>query len=102
VPVQVSLLDYAGFKLKVLLHAKSPDWAVLRKTTEEASRHWTALESRVPDKGLRDAVNTMITGMNKAITAKNAEMAVFAAQIDLALVDLLEGYFEHVQDKSFR
>jgi hypothetical protein len=25
VPVQISLLDYAGFKLKVFLHAKSPD-----------------------------------------------------------------------------
>lgn len=97
VPVQVSLLDYAGFKLKVLLHAKSPDWSVLRKTAEEARQHWTAIEPRVSDKGLRDAVNTMITGMDKATTAKNVEMAVFAAQVDLAMVDLLEGYFQHIQ-----
>jgi len=101
VPVQVSLLDYAGFKLKVLLHAKSPDWSVLLKVAEEARRHWTAIESRVYDKGLRDAVNTMITGMNKATAAKNYEMAVFAAEVDLALVDLLEGYFEHIQNKSY-
>jgi hypothetical protein len=102
VPVQVSLLDYTGFKLEVLLHAKSPDWSVIRKTAVEARQHWTAIESRVSDNGLRDAVNTMITGMNKATTAENADMAVFAAQIDLALVDLLEGYFEHIQNKSFR
>lgn len=102
VPVEVSLLDYAGFKLKVLLQAKLPNWSHLRKTAEEALRHWTAIESRVSDKGLRDAVNTMITGLNKAITTKNADMAVFAAQMDLSLVDLLEGYFEHNQNKSFR
>jgi len=102
VPVEVSLLDYAGFKLKVFLHAKSPDWSVLRKTAEEARQHWTAIESRVSDKGLLDAVNTMITGMNKATTAENADMAVFAAQVDLALVDLLEGYFENIQNQSVR
>ena len=102
VPVEVSLLDYAGFKLKVLLQAKLPNWSHLRKTAEEAHRHWTDIESRVSDKGLRDAVNTMITGLNKAITTKNAEMAVFAAQMDLSLVDLLEGYFEKNQNKSFR
>ena len=31
---------------------------------------------------------------SQATRAENAEMAVFAAQMDLALVDLLEGYFE--------
>ena len=97
VPLQVSLLDYAGFKLKVLLHAKSPDWPALRKTAKEAQQYWTAIKSRVTDKGLQDAVDTAIMGMNKAATVKNAEMAVFAAQVDLALVDLLEGYFEHLQ-----
>ena len=102
VPVQVSLLDYAGFMLKVFLHAKSPDWSVLRRTAEEARRHWTAIESRVSDKGLCDAVNTTIAGMNKATTSKNTEMAFFAAQVGLALVDLLEGFFEHIQNKSSR
>jgi len=102
VPVQVSLLDYAGFRLKVLLHGKSPDWSILRKTAEEAHRHWTAIEYRVSDQGIRDAVNTMITGLKQATTSRNAEMALFAAQVDLALVDLLEKYFEQLQNKSIR
>jgi hypothetical protein len=102
VPVQVSLLDYAGFKMKVLLHGKSPDWSVLRKTAEEARRHWTAMEYRVSDQGIRDAVNVMISGLNKATTSRNGEMALFAAQVDLALVDLLERYFEQLQNKSIR
>ena len=46
------------------------------------------------DKGLRDAVKAMLAGLHQATSAKNSEMAVFAAQMDLALVDLLEGYFE--------
>lgn len=102
VPVQVSFLDYAGFKMKVFLHVKSPDWSALRKTAEEALQHWTAIESCVSDKGLHDAVNTMITGMIKATAVKNADMAFFAAQVDLVLVDLLEGYFERINHKSFR
>jgi Flp pilus assembly pilin Flp len=31
-----------------------------------------------------------------------AMVIVAAAQVDLALVDLLEGYFEDIQNKSFR
>lgn len=94
VPIQVSLLDYAGFKFKALLHAKSIDWLALKKVAEEAQQNWAAIQSRVADKGLHDAVDTTIAGIYKACTEKNAEMAAFAAQIDLALVDLLEGYFE--------
>ena len=94
VPIQVAQLDYVGFKLKVLLAASPPDWAAIKKTGEAAEGHWHALEPRVGDQGLRDAVKTVIGGLNQAIRANNAEMAVFAAQMDLALVDLLEGYFE--------
>jgi hypothetical protein len=94
VPIQVAKLDYIGFKLKVLLAASPPDWPAIQKTGEEAAGLWHALEPRVGDKGLRDAVKTVIAGLNQATGAHNAEMAVFAAQMDLALVDLLEGYFE--------
>lgn len=94
VPIQISLLDYAGFKFEAHLHAKSINWPELKKVAEKARRNWDAIQPRVADKALRDTVETAIRGMYKACTEKNAEMAVFAAQIDLALVDLLEGYFE--------
>jgi hypothetical protein len=94
VPTQVSKLDYVGFKLKVLLAASPPDWPAIQTTIDAAGRHWHELEPRVGDKGLRDAVKTMLTGLRQATVTNNAEMAVFAAQMDLALVDLLEGYFE--------
>jgi hypothetical protein len=94
VPVQVAWLDYVGFKLKVLLQATPPDWPAIQQTVESGSRHWFALEGQVGDKGLRDAVKLVIAGLNQATLTKNPEMAVFAAQMDLALVDLLEAYFE--------
>jgi hypothetical protein len=94
VPIQVSELDYVGFKLKVLLAASPPDWPVIQTTLEAAGRHWHELEPRVSDKGLRDAVKTVLAGLHQATSTKNAEMAVFAAQMDLVLVDLIEGYFE--------
>jgi hypothetical protein len=97
VPIQVAKLDYAGFKLKVLLAASPPDWPAIQKTGEEAAGLWHVLEPQIGDKGLRDAVNTVITGLNRAAGANNAEMTVFAAQMDLALVDLLEGYFERAR-----
>jgi hypothetical protein len=94
VPAQVSKLDYVGFKLKVLLAASPPDWPAIQTTIDAAGRHWHELELRVGDKGLRDAVKAVIVGLRQATSAKNTEMAVFAAQMDLALVDLLEEYFE--------
>ncbi|TAK07906.1 MAG: hypothetical protein EPO39_05605 [Candidatus Manganitrophaceae bacterium] len=92
-PVEVSLLDYAGFKTRALLHRKAVDWSSIQSTVNEAQQHWNAIEPRVMDKGLRDAVNTAMEGMKKASAARNTDMADFAAQVDLALVDLLEGYF---------
>jgi hypothetical protein len=94
VPIQVSRLDYVGFKLKVLLAATPPDWSSIQKTSEAAGLHWHALGSHVADKGLHDAVKTVMAGLNQAIGSQNVEMAVFAAQMDLALVDLLEEYFQ--------
>jgi hypothetical protein len=94
VPIQVSKLDYAGFRLKVLLAASPPDWPAIQTAIEVAGRQWHKLEPRVGDKGLRDGVKAVLAGLHQATSAQNAEMAVFAAQMDLALVDLLEGYFE--------
>jgi hypothetical protein len=92
--VQVLLFDYAGFEMQALLHMTLIDWSAVQSTGDEAWKHWKVIESRVADKGLHAAVNTTIVGMQKAALTRNAEMAGFAARIDLDLVDLLEGYFE--------
>jgi hypothetical protein len=94
VPLQVSLLDYVGFRMQVLLHLKPIDWSGVQRTADEAKQHWRAIESRVADKNLHTAMTTTIDGMIRAAQIRNMEMAGFAAKIDLDLVDLLEGYFE--------
>jgi len=91
VPKEVSLLDYAGFKLKVLAAPPRPDWHDIRKTVGEAAAWWNAIDSKVSEKGLRDALDTAVRGLVNATKLENLPMLRFAAQIDLDLVDLLEG-----------
>lgn len=94
VPAEVSLLDYAGFKLGVQARAAEPDWAAMTRTVGEAEGWWATIDGDVTETGLRDAVDTAVRGMRQAVEAKDTEWAGFAAQVDLDLVDLLEHYFE--------
>ena len=94
VPKQVPLLDYAGYRMLALSHAPSKDWSATKKAAEEAAVNWNIIRQRVTDQGLRDALDTAIAGMNRAVIEKNTSMVVFAAQIELSLVDILEKYFE--------
>lgn len=67
---------------------------------QSALQIWVAIKSRVTDKGLCDAVDVAIEGMNRACTSQNADMSLFAAQVDLAVVDLLEANFEKKSAKQ--
>lgn len=94
VPLEVSLLDYAGFRFLALLHVQPVDWRLLQGAGEQVRKNWTAIKVKVADGGLRDAVDVAVAGMNRACALKNADMALLAAQVDLAIVDLLEAGFE--------
>ena len=91
VPKEVSLLDYAGFKLRVLAATQRPDWQDIRKTVGEAAGWWKAISSKVSEAGLRNAFDSVIRGLDDAARIEDLPMLRFAAQIDLDLVDLLEG-----------
>jgi len=93
VPKEVSLLDYAGFKLRVDAATPRPDWQDIRKTVGDAAGWWSAINSKVSEKGLRDAFDSAIRGLDDAAQLENLPMLRFAAQIDVDLVDLLEGVF---------
>ena len=96
VPKAVSLLDYAGFRLSVLADSKAPDWVAIDVTVKEARGFWASIAQRVERKGIQDAMNTTIDGIQHAAEARDAQMALFAARVDLDLVDLLESYFEEI------
>lgn len=93
VPVEVSLLDYAGFKTKALLLSPSPDWVQAAKTAHEASGWWSAIRLRVKDETLRAAMDHALSGLTDGVSRKDRTGLAFAAQLDLILVDGLEAFF---------
>lgn len=93
-PLEVALLDYAGFKLKVLTGPAKLDWALATRTVNESSGFWKALESSVTDKGLRDLMGSIHEGLDKAILEKDALQLGFGGQMILDAVDLLEQNFQ--------
>ncbi len=94
VPMEVDLLDYAGFKLKVLSKRQPPDWQAMKGVAAEAAKDWQAIQGRVADKCLRAVMNTTMAGLNRAMEGQDAAMAGFAGQVVLDLVDLLEQQFK--------
>lgn len=93
VPVEVPLLDYAGFRLNALLLSNQPDWKQIADTAQEASTWWTTIGPRITDKTLRDAMDQTVSGIKDAAARKNPELLRFAANMDLILVDGLETFF---------
>ncbi len=94
VPKEVSLLDYAGFNLRVLGASDPPDWDAMRKTAADAVTWWRAIRRQVSNVALRDAFSSTVGGLQEATRSENLPMLHFAVQMDLDLVDLLERHFE--------
>ena len=95
IPKEVALLDYAGYRLQVLAATERPDWAAMSKVATDAETWWQAIaKTKVSEKNLRAAVTSAISGLKQATQEQNLPMLKFAAQIDLDLVDLLEGHFK--------
>jgi len=94
VPKQVAILDYVGFKIHALLGQSKINWHLISETVDEGKKQWKQVEAKVTSKGLYDSMNTTIAGLERAATSKNIDMLDFAAQVDLDLVDLIEGFFE--------
>jgi hypothetical protein len=91
VPREVSLLDYAGFRLRVLSASRKPDWQDIRTTIDEAAGWWSVVKSKVSTKGLSNTFDTLIHGLDTSAKTRDPYMLRFAAQMTLDLVDLLEG-----------
>ncbi|MGB3940310.1 MAG: YncE family protein [Candidatus Manganitrophaceae bacterium] len=93
VPVEVPMLDYAGFKLKALLLSSQLDWKQAGKTAQEASGWWAAIEAHITDKSLGVAMAHTIAGLKEAADREDSRLLRFAAEMDLILVDGLELFF---------
>lgn len=93
VPLPVPLLDYAGFKLLALAKADAVDWGIIDATANEAASFWSDVEQRIDSVALRNLLDSIMTGLHDASSARNPAFTAFAAQVLLESVDLLEGQF---------
>lgn len=94
VPLEVSLLDYAGFKAGALLGRCAPDWRAVETASADARRFWAALRPQMRDAAdLRTLTSTVVSGFSDAAGRRDRAGAQFAARVMLDLVDVLEGHF---------
>ena len=91
VPLEVSLLDYAGFEIEALSRATTVDWAQIQSARAEAQDFWRRLEPKVASKGLKSALTTIFDGLSSGIEHRAHRQVTFAARVLLDAVDLLEG-----------
>lgn len=94
VPKEILLLDYVGFKLHVLEAATPPDWEAMRKTVADGVAWWATTKPKIHQVALTDAMDTVIHALQEGAKTQNQALLHYAAQMDLDLVDLLEGIFE--------
>lgn len=92
-PVQVSLLDYSGFKLLALTRAKAVEWRRVDAAANEAGAFWKQVQGRVGSTALRNLVDAIMTGLGESSAAREPAFTAFAAKMLLESVDLLEGQF---------
>jgi hypothetical protein len=93
VPVQVALLDYAGFKILSLTKGNAVQWADVNATVKEAASFWKQVEPRIGSVALRTMMGSIMTGLGDASATKDPAYAGFAAKMLLDSVDLVEGQF---------
>jgi hypothetical protein len=93
VPIEVPLLDYAGFKITTLLKAPKKDWDKIHATAKEANGWWINIAPRITDRALLDAMSRTIADLYAAAKNRDVKLLSASAKKDLALVDDLEKYF---------
>lgn len=95
-PLQVSLLDYAGFRMQADLQATEPDWADIETALSFAEKQWSEIEIKIVDLGLREAFAAELDHIRTAAGERNVSAAKEAVRKELDQVDLLEQYFSEL------
>lgn len=93
VPMEVSLLDYAGFRIHALLKASAPDWSAIAAVTVEANGYWAKIRSRVANKKLQSGMDKAQAAMAASAAKHDAALSHSSAKANLDLVDDLEKFF---------
>ena len=93
IPVAVSLLDYAGFRIQADLRSKPKRWDDAREAAKFARARWDHVKINVTDDKLNKKFTASLDELDKYLSVKNEEMAAKSAIKELDLVDELENFF---------
>lgn len=93
IPVNVSLLDYAGFRYQADLGVTPPRWNDMATAVEYANERWSALGPTVNDATLSSRFEATLADMESAVSSEDAASARSAVITELDLVDELEQHF---------
>jgi hypothetical protein len=94
VPVQVGVLDHAGFKLSVLMTSAAPNWTEAIATAAEGGRVLGEVSSQINERNLATLAQSIVQSAQHAAERQDAAGLRLAASQILAVVDLLERDFE--------
>ena len=90
IPVQVGLLDYAGFRFWADAKATPPHWADMTQAHDFAVAQWQLVKPRIHDPAVAKKFNEALDAMAAAVARKDASAATHAATSEMDLVDELE------------
>ena len=88
--MHIEHLDYMGFRLLALLNAKNMDYTQMSKVITNAEINWNVMKEKVKDENSVDAFNLLFQGLEESVKTKNSVMIKILAELDLALVDVIE------------
>lgn len=96
VPIDVSLLDYAGFRYNANTQATPPRWDDMTRATDFARQRWSSLENKQLPASLGRRLVESLVAMESAAKRRDVVAARASAKTELDLVDELEAAFQPV------
>lgn len=93
IPLEVALLDYAGFRYQASVRAETPLWSEAGLALDFAEAQWRSVAGRVSDNSLKSSFVADLAAMRSALEASDAAAAQNAVAVELDRVDALEQYF---------
>ncbi len=94
-PIEVSLLDYSGFKIATLALPPRTDWAEADAAVRYSAQQWQIVRAQVTDSAVVDMMDELQRALSTAAQRRDAQSLGAAARAQLAAVDLVERYFDH-------
>lgn len=94
-PIEVSLLDYSGFKIAALALPPRTDWAEADAAVRYSAQQWQMVRAQVTDSAVVDMMDELQRALSTAAQRRDAQSLGAAARAQLAAVDLVERYFDH-------